>query len=405
MRLQRSARRRRGFSLTEVLIAIFVLALGLMGVMSLFVLGTVRMAQAVKDDRCALANHNGTTLFRLYWKDQLALVPPLQQKPDMPPYQIRDYFFDAMLNPNAAYLPPAGVIPPAYQSNLTPAIPFYANLPGYPVFVDAIGFNNPYNSGQMQQFWVGGAAGSIPRRSLRDLDFSWNGTAYAPRPSDERQRLTDHNFILMDDIGFANDGTPTNSTGQSMSNLPANQRQFQVQVDGRYSWAYLLRRPKAIFWDIADLSVVVYSGRAVDGPINETLCFANFVPGRTDLTLIYSGTRPNVRKGTWLLDATMYQPVASQFGATTPEPHGFFYRVISVTDEQAPSGGNPGTITVELQQQIQSVSDMNGTPIPDSLNPHGNGNPFTPYGVVAVLDNVVEVFDRKTLTSVITPVP
>src|SRR6266851_1248327 len=113
MRLQ-SSTRRRGATLTEVLIAIFVLALGLMGVLSLFVL---RMGQSTKDDRCALANHNATTLVRIYWKDQLALVPPLQQTPNLSPNQIRDYFFSAMLDPNAPYMPPLGLgIPAAFQS-------------------------------------------------------------------------------------------------------------------------------------------------------------------------------------------------------------------------------------------------------------------------------------------------
>ena len=406
MRL-RSPTRRPGFSLTEVLIAIFVLALALMGILSLFMLGTVRMAQAIKDDRCALANHNATTQIRLYWKDQLALVPPLQQKPDMAPNQVRDYFFDAMLDPNAAYLPPSGVMPPGYRSNNTPPIPFYINLPSYPVFIDAVGFNNPYNLGQPQQFWIAGTPGTIPRRSLREVDYYWNTSVNPPRydPNPYKQLLIDHNFIQMDDIGFGSDGTPTSSDGKSMSSWTANQKSGQVQVDGRYSWGYLLRRPRAIFWDIADLSVVVYSGRSVDGPINERLCTTNFIPGTTELRLYYSGARPNVRKGTWILDTTMFEPVASAFGQTTPEPHGFFYRVIAVTDETSPAGANPGTITVELQQPIQQVYDMFGKPIADSLSPHVNGNPLTPYGIVAILDNVVEVFDRKTLTSVITPVP
>lgn len=400
-----SPARRPGFSLTEVLIAIFVLALALMGILSLFAFGMVRMGQAIKDDRCALANHNATTQLRLYWKDQLELVPPLQVQPNMPPYQVRDYFFDAMLNPNAPYLPPAGVIPPAYQSAVTPPIPFYVNLPSYPVFIDAVGFNNPYNVGQPQQFWIGGTPGTIPRRSLRDIDYIWNGAANAYVPNPYKQLFIDHNFHLMDDVGFANDGTPTNSSGQTMSALPAGQKVGQVQVDGRFSWAYLLRRPKAILWDVADLTVVVYSGRTSDAPIAETLCMANFVPGTTELTLLYTGNRPNVRKGVWILDATMFQPVASSLGPTTPEPHGFFYRVIAVTNETSPAGAVPGTITVELQQEIQQVRDMAGNVIPDTLNPHGTGNPLTPYGVAAILDNVVEVFDRKTLSSVITPVP
>src|SRR5437764_12387529 len=73
MRL-RSSNGRPGATLTEVLIAIFVLALGLMGVLSLFPLGAVRMAQAIKDDRTAIHNLNVGANLRWVWKDELLFV-------------------------------------------------------------------------------------------------------------------------------------------------------------------------------------------------------------------------------------------------------------------------------------------------------------------------------------------
>src|SRR6266700_2159256 len=62
--------RRAGISLAEVLIAIFVLALSLLGVLSLFPLGAVRMAQAIKDDRTGNLNQNTTAIFRQYWREE-----------------------------------------------------------------------------------------------------------------------------------------------------------------------------------------------------------------------------------------------------------------------------------------------------------------------------------------------
>ena len=174
-----SSNRRRGVTLTEVLIAIFVLALGLLGVLSLFPLGVVRMAQAVKDDRSALANHNATTQFRLYWKDQLGLVPPLQQNPTMAPNRIRDYFFSAMLDPNAPYLPPLGVVPPVYQSQpgqalpFTQPIPFYYSMPSYPILIDGIGFNNPNNQATSATVLGRRRSRLHSTPQLRDVDFTW----------------------------------------------------------------------------------------------------------------------------------------------------------------------------------------------------------------------------------------
>src|SRR5213076_3253752 len=60
--------RRPGLSLAEVLIAMFVLAIGLLGVLSLFPLGAVRMAQAIKDDRCQNHRLNIDALFHVVWK-------------------------------------------------------------------------------------------------------------------------------------------------------------------------------------------------------------------------------------------------------------------------------------------------------------------------------------------------
>ena len=115
---------------------------------------------------------------------------------------------------------------------------------------------------------------------------------------------------------------------------------------------------------------------------------------RTDAELF--GNAPKVRKGTWILDATMASPDPNPLGSL-PEPHGFFYRVTAVTAESA------GTITVEIQQPVQQVKDLNGNNIIDTSLPHGSGGNV--YGIAVVMENVVEVFDRKTLTSVITPVP
>src|SRR5262245_31852549 len=68
--------RRAGLSLAEVMIAIFVLALGLLGVLSLFPLGAVRMAQAIKDDRCQIHNLSMAANWHWVWRDETIYRAP-----------------------------------------------------------------------------------------------------------------------------------------------------------------------------------------------------------------------------------------------------------------------------------------------------------------------------------------
>src|SRR5688572_653010 len=92
---------RPGLSLSEVLIAIFVIAIGLMGVLSLFPLGAVRMAQAIKDDRTAIHNLNVGANMRWMWKEDGFTTTGAQKRmyernrtnpqPGAPPVQPFDY--------------------------------------------------------------------------------------------------------------------------------------------------------------------------------------------------------------------------------------------------------------------------------------------------------------------------
>src|SRR5690349_11622844 len=61
--------RRNAVTLTEVLIAIFILSIGLMALLSLFPIGAAQMAQALKDQRTAEAASIGGAAARMIWKD------------------------------------------------------------------------------------------------------------------------------------------------------------------------------------------------------------------------------------------------------------------------------------------------------------------------------------------------
>ena len=57
--------RRTAVTLTEVLVAIFIMGIGLLAILSLFPLGAAQMAQSLKDQRCAEAAGNASALFRV----------------------------------------------------------------------------------------------------------------------------------------------------------------------------------------------------------------------------------------------------------------------------------------------------------------------------------------------------
>ena len=133
----------------------------------------------------------------------------------------------------------------------------------------------------------------------------------------------------------------------------------------------MLRRPRSTLKSQVDVTVVVYSGRSVSGLGETAFGPVTFDPSLTTVTLAYSGVKPPIRAGSWVLDATM---VNTTTGAA--DPYGFFYRVVSVTDDAIV----PNQIWLELEK-------------PPKTN-HVT-SPLTPHtGPLVVLENVVEVFEK-----------
>lgn len=420
--------RRSGVTLTEVLMAMFVLAIGLMGILALYPVAAIQMAQAIKDDNCAVADANATAQIRPIWQDEVAKPNPRYAIPLAPPpyADTRDPFFGAMRDVNFPWNPDfntqpyvigagtgAGDVPPAFRANTTNQAvqPYYQpyigpttnlNRPGYPVFVDPVGWNNPNNAGTVQQYWVGNDYANglfgIPRRSYRVCEYSQipaTGLYTIPIPTSLKTILLNRYFVKTDDLTFTkgddtnlynpytaapyNGGMIQDTSSATPNPANFNIRSGEVQRDGRYTWAYLLRRSHNNQPNIANLTVVVYSGRSLDGPANE-YSFTNslFVKGSTEAVITYAGARPPIRKGTWILDATTHLRLLGQIN-----PHGFFYRIVNVTET------TPGTLSLELQTPArESTLDANGNPV----------------GLAVFLENVAEVFERNTISNITAPV-
>jgi prepilin-type N-terminal cleavage/methylation domain-containing protein len=300
---------RKGITLIEVLMAIFVMGIGMMALLSLFPLGALTMAQAIKDDRTTAAVAQADQMGRWEWSK----------------------FYNAT---DFAPIIQASHLPTGPQSTLADLYVTNPTGPGYPVYVDPFGFNM-YSTDPKYQAWVGGSPNNMPRCDFPPLRtqpsfYKKIGTAQATLAL----------FAGADDINFDDNGLP-----------PAT-----VDRDYRYSWAYVYRMRNVKDARTAELTVVVYSGRPLqftgDVTEGETTYSASFVAGSAVVTLTVGAgqAKPDIRRGQWILDANME-------GTT---PHGYFYRVASVIDTT-----NPSTLVLVLDSpsKLDSPVDNKGNNI------------------------------------------
>ena len=288
--------RRPGVTLIEVLVAIFVVALGLLALLTLFPLGALSMAQSIRDDRIALMASNAVATLR-----------------------IMDVNGDATIQTKMGVIG-ANALPPDGPSNA--------------VLFDPIGATN-YLAPASQS--VGGVNG-IPRVNIGSFP-GLNQTAFI------------HGwFTSLDDMAFTNDDRDPQTGNAQQSGVPANDQGQQamqgggpvgqVQRDGRYSWAAVLRRPMC-GQPVTEVSIVVYSGRSTNlnagnfAPAGETPLQAS-VTAPNVITVNSGGAAPDIRPGAWIVDST-------------PAPgHGYFYRVTGVT----PNGNNTD---LELETPVRAT--------------------------------------------------
>jgi hypothetical protein len=379
---------RTGATLTEVLVAIFVMAIGLLALLTLFPLGALSMAQAIKDNRTAHSGRNAFAITEAYNSGVAGTIGSgihndllVQNNSSLVaamPGNATTYFlnpYPGILQLLPAAQPQQLLAPDLNALSTSPGwLAVAATLPGivpydgpsYPIYVDPVGWKN-FGSAVIGNISPPTAPGtglsSIPRLPL-------SGLLTAPLANQWLTRWC----TLSDDITFNEDGTPSTSTGN-------------VQRENRYTWAWLLRRPKANDSTVVDVTVVIYSGRSltnlgetayVTGVNPNTGNATNFVwfdPNNKFVDIYYSGTKPSVRTGSWILDATM-EYYNQNVQMNIPDPHGFFYRVVGVTDVSS------NVMRLELQTNPKKASFYNTATGP------------VPYGVLIVMENVAEVFEK-----------
>lgn len=298
--------RRPAVTLMEVLIAMFIMAIGMMALMVLFPVGAVSMAQALKDDRCATAS---------YVSENVAIATNLR-------------YGDANVNGTNPAMPNTG-----FPSTVLPT-------PAQSTALSGLLYVDPYGV----QGLLGPLGGTIQRISPF---FITSGGRLAPQ-------LTDRWFSLQDDVSFNLSGmADTSNTGGL------------IDRGRHYSFAYLLRRNPPVLpppgFTLSPMYTVqsyavVYHGRPVSSLTQEPNYNTAGTVGTNSLVVSPTSPNPwppNIKRGGWILD-----PV-----------NGYFYRVTNLSEISTPPtlsvevqqnlrglpGGSIATITV--MENVAEVFD------------------------------------------------
>lgn len=278
--------RRRGLSLTEVLIAMFLMAVGMIAIFTLFPLGAMQVGQALRDDRTSQMALQADGYMRSVWRSDVVNQPELS----------RDQEFYTKMNPAGGSL--AG---PSIAVVVDPV----ARASGAPAYV---------------------ANGTAPNQLDR---VQFKGVTSAPAALAIGG--------MTDDVLFESNGSPTaKGTLTGNSAAPLNRQ-------GRYTWAALLQRPAGAPREVADLAVLAFDGRARLLSVNGTGAYSDeymvgaaVTAGSRQVDVTVPARSPDdpvlVRTGGWVLDATAGRKAV-------------FYRIVAANE----SAATPGQFTLDLE--------------------------------------------------------
>jgi len=424
--------RRAGMSLTEVLVALFIMALGTIAILTMFPLGAIQMGQALRDDRTAQAATQADSFMRMYW--QANVCEPLQGVPTgaMPDSNL----FQAFTDPSTAAVN-AGGTAQKQQFLLAVTAPGPGVVsPSYPVVVDPMGA--VARLGSANQLWVFGRnqnpLGTSGTNQVRMNLATITNAPNAPKT------LAFRTCSLLDGLGYNTFGL-SDAPGTQLS--PPPPIPSTVDRETRYNWLWVLQQPDLNSSTSANMVVVVFDKRThlFAPPTAEQLFTPVAVPG-SNAGLVGStqvsftqGSAPPVQKGDWLMDVTVTHmdcganvyipnnppPIPSlppppapapfpPFALQQPVPlvrNGNFYRVISITD-------NPitGTTDIEFQTPLKPESMTPLSSIFAQINPSVSAATVQTIQALiqansvvqpnqrqfVLMTGVVDVFDRAPLS-------
>jgi prepilin-type N-terminal cleavage/methylation domain-containing protein len=325
-------RSRPGLTLMEVLVAIFIMAIGMLALLTLFPLGALRMEQAIRDDKCAQAGMQAI---------ELAKILDLTSDP-----AVRAAMTDANAKDAGGNPLPAGMI------STTPG-------PSKAVVVDPIAYAPAPNN------YVDAGTKNLARV-----------------PSNYANNYYD-DFTLTDDLVFQlGTGTPR-QFGTTIGREP------------RFSWSYVLQQPQVQNPGVTNCSICIYNRRPLVAPFEFTLPSATLDLANSTITYDSSAQPKQILPGQWVLDATLSQgtskiPLNTSGGLGKVSPLANFYRIVNVRQ------GAMATQTVlDLQTPFRGYySTTTNDPDPSTVYPPP-GVTLNPVSapVLIIQDSLVEVID------------
>ncbi len=409
--------RRSGMSLTEVLVALFIMALGTIAILTLFPLGALNMAQALKDDRTSQAAIQADNFMRMYWKQNLC--EPLQAAigTGLSNGSTLDVnLATGFVDPSGTAINIAGST--AAQPSLLHLNPTDTGTGSYAVVIDPMGFV-ARSAGALDQTWIA----SLNSTSLLRVNLNLPGS------SNTSQAF--RNCTALDGLGYS-------TSGAALLNASSG----TIDRETRYNWLWVLQQQNIGLTNFTSnnqtttvvststpvlMTVVVFDRRAnqfvptnAEQVFTPSVCQVGSNLVSFDSTL---GAVPLVQKGDWLMDATVahldcnltvYNPIPPNTPpvAFSPPPpakatilsspisyvrNANFYRIVSVTqngtstDIELQTPLPPDTCTTSVQQILPRQSSVSTFNLPTITIQPANRQ-------FVVLTGVSEVFQRPVLS-------
>jgi hypothetical protein len=343
--------RRPGLSLTEVLIAIFVMAIGMISLLVLFPVGMLNTRWGIEANRSANSANNanatadlplydgtsGKTFSlrtdpayrfalqwavddannRVFWNTVNTTVDSQGRITD--PYEYtkpNQWAFDVAGPAPAIYVDSVGAL---QWQPLVPTPPHPITLLGY-----GIGYSPTGGGANNRTLSRTPVLGPLPAPFLARQSL---GTPRVRSVSMLSAGAARTHCVLPDDIAFEEFGGGVRPAQPNRPAIPF------VQREKRYSWAYMCRWPRQDDQSFVDMSVVIYGGRLMStnsvaggtnytSPPNEVRYFGPagtvfglprnrrvFMRGSNEAVIISgSPTGAPLRKGDWVLDNTLIMP-------------------------------------------------------------------------------------------------
>lgn len=349
-------RSRPGLSLTEVLIAVFCMAIGMISLLALFPIGMLNMAATIRNNRMAVAADNARAVFEAGIRNDPAFEPNVLVNGQQ----------HAPWNPSWIWTDRSatGDTSPLWDAaNNTWRFP--QNGPSPPILVDPLGWSLSFPP---PPHWTTGYQGAVPgpilttRISVTGANTSVgirrSGVTMATSPSAATTRqMTLGWFTQGDDVTYGQTGMP-DAFGTT------------IERERRYSVAYLWRRTNFSDRNSVEVTEILFSGRKLSGaggttPIPEQSVLGDptappspwagrvFVQGsrlaRVKMTDVNNGPLA-LKPGYWVMDTTVI-PGTAAVGFTDAIMNGFFYQIVGVSDPDVTAAGTFATIELDRPAQ------------------------------------------------------